>query len=520
MGNYTDSYTTVKPLEGSVVDLIGDQEKMDLANKQHQLEVAKAVAAKKEKEDAAKKAQRDEILKVPKFAPTGVQTIETLNAGALRQVVERKGELWKEYNDPKTTTVRKDELLLENGNLDKAPENLMLSQNTFKEYFATYDAAVKLGDEGKPGGIHRDPALEEKRKLGFDAYKIKFDKSGNPMVAFGDFDSNQDGVIDDLDIVPFDNIKNKQNLVLGNGFLEKVDFNKSIATIAEKAGIEDLTDDKGNYISTQNIAVDPDKLLKSINSLVRDENGNPTTAAKSRLFELGLPINVENLDKIRNEAYNNAFAQTNKTYKKDIDYGSKTARMAEGRQQRKDDEEKASYVVTTTVPPIYAENNIKIEPGYNAVALSKAKTIPSFRLKVDGKTTQFNNATPLSYAVARNPSGVLSIAVEMNYQKETGKTEKYGSGTFTPLGIEVMNTRKLEGEYVTQVVYMPETEADKIGLSLDLPGKGEMINKMKSIAKDNGFKKFSDNDERKIKLVLDKNPGYTRQEVVKALKLK
>jgi hypothetical protein len=333
MANASNAYATISPIKANIGETIQGIEKMDFAYREEQRQIDALDQARKDKEQARNDKLREKMLsQIPKNYDTGSSSLTEFQGKIIQQGVNRLGEIYKELKNPNLNEDEKIKLEIEAQNIDNLPENLKLATNVFTKQIEEYKNGIAKGE------YFRNLDFEKKVLNGFEGYIGSLD-NGLPAVGF--IDRNNDGKIDNLDVVDYNQM---QQGVIGKwSFQKQFDLDKMAVDAAEKVGYTDITTDR-NFKSVQEKKAKMSEVISVANNLLQNPDGSPTEAALSQMKKMGVEPGADSLQKVKKYFIDRIVANTDYTKKEDFDYGAQTSRMSENRQAKKD--KKEDVVVT------------------------------------------------------------------------------------------------------------------------------------------------------------------------------
>lgn len=336
-GDYTSSYATVKPLEGSVVDLIDGQEKTDLANKQHQLQVAKAVADKKDKEETQKRELWEKYAKPITPNDTGSSSLNEVQAKAILAATEEFVPLMETYNNKNLPQEQRVKALMKLQNLQKLPENMLAMTKDLTA--RDMDVRTQIAE----GKLWEEPEYLNNFQAGYKNKHVVIDENGNPALLFRDTNGDEK-----LDLETYDQIK---GIVPKYDFMKRFDRDKELQDDVAKIKPQVNGTDDGTT-RTVTTGVDKDVLAGFVKNKLFNQDGTPNEVLKSFAREANVDFNDPKAVKQIADGYANdmmlyAKGGTVKTRNYDnLDVQKEANRRAE---KKKDDEKDADKPIVTSV---------------------------------------------------------------------------------------------------------------------------------------------------------------------------
>lgn len=417
MGNYTNAYATVKPVDNKMVNF---------ANEQEQLNRAHTIEQKGIKEEQEKKEQA----RIEKFAnykskltpyDSGSATLNTSIANALAEAQDKLLEQYKIANDPKRTDVERMQAQANIEDLSNYPDYLKNVTDRFTEINKVYV------DKKNKGEWFQNDEWENLFKDGFKGMTVKMNEQFRPDTVF--FDLDGDGKPDNIkDVIKFDQITNMIPDSIG---MPKVD----IETLAYKIG-KDLgkttTNSINGYNETKTTEVTFDTAFKAVESLVTDENIRSylrlknedykqeiTPELRQKIKENLARIELSNTDYSRETKYNYAdenadLSRAQSQRNADRNYGLNREKLdfAKSKAKKDDKTPKISGSSTPTVNTWGSDFMKKIDTNTaKAVNISgggvKINAIP---YTIGDKHGTLSNVTVENYVYDRNGNLILDVS--------------------------------------------------------------------------------------------------------------
>jgi hypothetical protein len=334
MANASNAYATINPIKTNIGDVVQGIEQMDFAYREEERKIDALEKARKEKEQAKKDKLREQMMgQIPKNYDTGSSSLNEFQAKIIQQGVNRLGEIYKDLNNPNLSEDDRIKLEIEAQNIDDLPNKLKISTDNFSKQINDYKTGVANGL------IFPNPDFEKKVLNGFENYVGVLD-NGLPAVGF--VDRNADGTINNLDVLPYDQLQQG----IGNWeFQKQFDLDTLAKNTGEKLATTEVQTDS-NFVKRTIKTPDLKALDSLADNLMVNADGTPKEVALSELRKRKLPPTPENLLKVKQIFKENVLAYTDTSDKTDKDYSAQTGRMAENRQAKKDAEDK---IVTTTI---------------------------------------------------------------------------------------------------------------------------------------------------------------------------
>lgn len=331
MANASNAYATVNPIKTNIGDIVQGIEQNDFAYRQEQRQIDAIEQARKDKEQAKKDKLREKMMgQIPQNYDTGSSSLNEFQAKIIQQGVNRLGEIYKQLNNPNLNEDERIKLEIEAQNIDNLPDNLKIATDNFSKTINDYKKGVS------EGAYFQNPDFEKKVLSGFENYFGDLD-NGLPIVGFAD--RNEDGIINDLDIVPYDQLQQG----IGNwSFQKQIDLQKIGDSLAKNVGYETVTTDTGvksvmkkkpNEISILNVAT----------NALKNPDGSYTDTALSEMRKMGIEPNEESFKKVEEKLFGIIKAQLDTEYKENVDSAAQLG-WAKFNKDKKDEE-----VVVTTV---------------------------------------------------------------------------------------------------------------------------------------------------------------------------
>ena len=334
MANASNAYATVNPIKTNIGDVVQGIEQMDFAYREEQRQIDALNKARQEKEQAKKDKLREKMMgQIPQNYDTGSSSLNEFQAKIIQQGVNRLGEIYKQLNNPSLNEDERIKLEIEAQNIDNLPDNLKVATDNFTKIIQDYKQGVNNRS------YFQNPEFEKLVLNGFENY-VGTLENGLPTVGFVDI--NNDGTINNLDVVPYDQLQQG----LGNwSFQRQFDLDAMAIDAAKKVGYEDVTTDK-NFKSVQEKKAKISSVESVATNLLQNPDGSPTEVALSQMKKMGIAPSDESLKQVKDYFMQRVLANTDYTKKEDFDYSAQTSRMSENRQAKKDEEKK---IVPTTI---------------------------------------------------------------------------------------------------------------------------------------------------------------------------
>ena len=325
MANSNNAYATVTPVKSSISDTMNDISTLDVAYREEQrklkeLEDQKAEKAREKQEELKKFVMG----KIPKNFDTGSSSLNELNAKVIQQGVDRMGEIYTELNNPNISNEQRIKLELEAQEIGNLPTKLKLATQTFTDTINDYQEK-KLKGEYFP-----DLDFEKKVLSGFQNYHIVL-KDGNPVIAFAD--TNNDGTVNDLDVVPYDRIQSGVGVW---NFQKQFDLDKMAVDAAKNIGYEDVTTDK-NFKSVKIKKAKESSVEAVANNLLKNPDGSYTEVAMSQFRKMGVEPNESSFKTVKDYFMTRVKANTDFTKEENVDYSSQQSRMEYNDDKKKEE---------------------------------------------------------------------------------------------------------------------------------------------------------------------------------------
>lgn len=334
MANAGNAYATINPIKTNIGDVVQGIEQMDFAYREEQRKIDALNKARQEKEQAKKDKLREKMMgQIPQNYDTGSSSLNEFQAKIIQQGVNRLGEIYKQLNDPSLNEDERIKLEIEAQNIDNLPDNLKVATDNFTKIIQDYKNGVNSRS------YFQNPEFEKLVLNGFENY-VGTLENGLPAVGF--VDRNNDGTINNLDVVPYDQLQQG----IGNwSFQKQFDLDAMAIDAAKKVGYEDITTDK-NFKSVQEKKAKISSVESVATNLLQNPDGSPTEVALSQMKKMGIAPSDESLKQVKDYFMQRVLANTDYIKKENVDYSAQTGRMSENRQAKKDEEKK---IVTTTV---------------------------------------------------------------------------------------------------------------------------------------------------------------------------
>jgi hypothetical protein len=189
MGNSTNAYATVKPIENNMADFSVQQEQLDFQRQASR----RANAAEKEKKAVADDARVQDFAKYKNLLKpydTGSATLSTAVADAIGQVSPKFYDLYQKVNDRNLSQEERINAQAQLSDLENYPTKLKNVTDVLTNVNQTYADAVKKGD------VWKNTKWESKFQNGYKTMRVGIDEKNNPVMLF--FDGDGDGINDGL----------------------------------------------------------------------------------------------------------------------------------------------------------------------------------------------------------------------------------------------------------------------------------------------------------------------------------
>ncbi|WP_395073863.1 hypothetical protein [Flavobacterium sp.] len=552
MANSSNAYATERPITTSITDWVAKQAGMDLAYKQEKrLADAEKERIKNRDIEKAEKAFKNSELKysLTKYSNHDEPLIAFIDGqgGLTEQNLEISKQLEKTPNDVK--------LRVKQNNLKNSIKRI---DNLRKGIIGQTDVLNKgLSAEGGLSPYLNSAIAQDYNKMvGEIRYDYILDDNGNVGVKRKDFvDKNEDGIADTFTLEDL-NDPTKMG-VFKPRFSSKdwsLDAKKRYGTLDEKG-----SDPKNPYITNESKGFNTNNktlLDDEVNQMFGQNYANMTDTAKSFIAdELKLDPKTYDEKSFLNlkENYKNSFIGSYPQTK-----NTTLERVDQNQDQKRADDKKKDGIKNTLERDKLALNerkrldNLANDKAKNAIArakLGQGTVVDDTPLDISGtkvNSTQKGNEVVNGKAVLRNGSvnfalqgdglkrvvgegdkAIIEDANLISYNKKTGvltvRAERIN-------GFDDESKKNVKPE---TVYYGSNGEGSKLweffqkrkdndgNYYKDLP---QVIEKYKSIAesetkKQNTTKKYSSTQENAINVALKSNPGYTRQEIIQALKI-
>lgn len=335
MANAGNAYATINPIKTNIGDVVQGIEQMDFAYREEQRKIDALNKARQEKEQAKKDKLREKMMgQIPQNYDTGSSSLNEFQAKIIQQGVNRLGEIYKQLNDPSLNEDERIKLEIEAQNIDNLPDNLKVATDNFTKIIQDYKTGVNNRS------YFQNPDFEKLVLNGFENY-VGTLENGLPTVGF--VDRNNDGTINDLDVVPYDQLQQG----LGNwSFQRQFDLDAMAVDAAKKVGYEDITTDR-NFKSVQEKKAKISSVESVATNLLQNPDGSPTEVALSQMKKMGITPSEEALKEVKDYFMQRVLANTDYTKKENMDYSAAETTRENARKAAKEKEEK--QIVTTTV---------------------------------------------------------------------------------------------------------------------------------------------------------------------------
>jgi len=286
MANNTTAVATLRPLEGNVVDLLTNFENQDnIAQRQKQIR-----QANKAQLDAKIKAAKDKELKEIKFPEqetTKIQTLDEYGARAVSLAADNLNDAIEKLSNP---NISKEEEQFQKARVRKIqmfPQDLAAGSVEYTKMYDEYNTTV----QGKR--MYRmNPKYENFINGGASGWSPHFSPNGDFMTAFMDKDVNQDGEINQLDVVKYGDLQSRTGKFAFDLAFDRQEIaKKDIANI--KAQVN--TTDDGTTKVTRT-TVDPLILRNQATTTLLKDDGDVTPIGNDFAFNKGIPLTVKDKD--------------------------------------------------------------------------------------------------------------------------------------------------------------------------------------------------------------------------------
>lgn len=334
MANAGNAYATVNPIRTNIGDIVQGIEQMDFAYREEQRKIDALNKTRQEKEQAKKDKLREKMMgQIPQNYDTGSSSLNEFQAKIIQQGVNRLGEIYKQLNNPSLNEDERIKLEIEAQNIENLPDNLKVATDNFTKTIQDYKSGISNGT------YFQNPDFEKKVLNGFENY-VGVLENGLPTIGF--VDRNNDGTINNLDVVPYEQLQQG----IGNwSFQKQYDLDAMAIDAAKKIGYEDITTDK-NFKSVQEKKAKISSVESVATNLLQNPDGSPTDVALSQMKKMGIAPSEESLKQVKDYFMQRVLANTDYIKKENVDYSAQTGRMSEARQAKKEEEKK---IVTTTI---------------------------------------------------------------------------------------------------------------------------------------------------------------------------
>ena len=261
MGNSSNAYAAVKPIDVSLSDTIVKQQELGLKRRAERREIAKDEAeVDKEKDSKAKELAKY----TSKLNPydTGSTTYNTTIATALTEAKGKALEQWKIANDKSKTEEERSIAYANLEDINNYPDYLKNVSDRITEVNTTYATQLKKGE------IFRNEDWEKKFQNGFAGMTVKMNDQFRPDTLF--IDKNGDGIQDAevSDIIKYDQV----NQLLPEGIsMPRIDLGSLAYKIGKDLG-KTTTKDVNGYETTNTVQVTDETARAGIQPLMTDQN--------------------------------------------------------------------------------------------------------------------------------------------------------------------------------------------------------------------------------------------------------
>lgn len=472
MANASNAYATIDPIKTNIGDVVQGIEQMDFAYREEQRKIDALNKAKQEKEQAKKDKLREKMMgQIPQNYDTGSSSLNEFQAKIIQQGVNRLGEIYKQLNDPSLNEDERIKLEIEAQNIGNLPDNLKVATDNFTKIIQDYKNGVNSRS------YFQNPEFEKLVLNGFENY-VGTLENGLPAVGF--VDRNNDGTINNLDVVPYDQLQQG----IGNwSFQKQFDLDAMAIDAAKKVGYEDITTDK-NFKSVQEKKAKISSVESVATNLLQNPDGSPTEVALSQMKKMGIAPSEQALNQVKDYFMKRVLANTDYIKKENVDYSAQTGRMSENRQAKKDEEKK---IVTTTVnlnDTKFGSDNFPnkkfSKKGILGTGLNLGKGI-DFKT-IGGASTGLDNSTITNIFV--NDKNQIIYTVDI-LKSKGGKSS--GSNDYSTVGD---NTSTTPSEYAYDVRTASATTEAKIASELGYNNADELKAELKKLNNDTSKQKI------------------------------
>ncbi|QRE03521.1 hypothetical protein [Flavobacterium psychrophilum] len=307
MGNSSNAYATVKPIETNMSDLITKQDELALRRRAERREIAKDEA----EVDKVKETKAKELAKyTSKLNPydTGSTTYNTTVATALTEAKGKLMEQWQIANDKSKTELEKSTAWANIEDINNYPDYLKNISDRITETNKTYT------DQLKKGEIFRNEEWEKKFQNGFAGMTVKMNDKFRPDTLFIDKDGDGKQDAEVSDILKYDQVT---QLVPEGISMPKVDLGSLAYKIGKDLG-KTTTKDVNGYETTNIVEVTNETARAGIQPLMTDQNVRSYLRLKGEDYQQELTPNL--LKTVEDDLVKTALSNTDKTNEKGYNY--------------------------------------------------------------------------------------------------------------------------------------------------------------------------------------------------------
>lgn len=441
MGNSSNAYATVKPIETNMSDLITKQDELALRKRVERREIAKDEA----EVDKVKETKAKELAKyTSKLNPydTGSTTYNTTVATALTEAKGKLMEQWQIANDKSKTELEKSTAWANIEDINNYPDYLKNVSDRITETNKTYT------DQLKKGEIFRNEEWEKKFQNGFAGMTVKMNDKFRPDTLFIDKDGDGKQDAEVSDILKYDQVT---QLVPEGISMPKVDLGSLAYKIGKDLG-KTTTKDVNGYETTNIVEVTNETARAGIQPLMTDQNVRSYLRLKGEDYQQELTPNL--LKTVEDDLVKTALSNTDKTNEKGYNYADQNAdnSLAETKKQhnisnalnkdkwnhtkKKEDEKapKKPSIGLSTTPSVnnWGKSAFKLIDSKNTKAINvsnggvKINSIMTNLKDENGDQLNFSNATVENYTYTKDGRLLINFShdTEVPSKEDPKKTIK------------------------------------------------------------------------------------------------
>lgn len=306
MGNYTNAYATLKPLEGSLVDLVESFENQDNVLRKEALIKAAQEAQLKQRQDEVNQRRLDSIT-FPEMKLSGVPTMDEVQIRALLSAATQSNLDRREYLT--ATPERQRELEGRMRMLNLTPDQI----------FASSQAVKAMQDQIKTGKYHTNSTLDNFLANGAMDWTPAHDEKGNLMMGFRNKTIVDGQIVENKDFVQYGDITGQTPKFQLD---EKFDREELLAKDTHLVGLHTEGKDDG---TTKTTTTNPrlDSTFTVAKKRIRTLDGGLTPEGKSLAITEGLSLTMKNQngEEVPNKV---GFDKLEASYAKQLDLSKST----------------------------------------------------------------------------------------------------------------------------------------------------------------------------------------------------